>query len=110
MTVGLLTPKALEGYKKEVVPYEDRKFVLEKVLLGIQGTDVIEIIPQDSLDPTENLLRTNCNAIASGDGWEEIELAAIRDLMVDAIDVHLEGETVKKYSSTEVYNNLNTTP
>lgn len=97
--IGLLTAKALEGYKKEIVPYEDRAYILETIAMALGNIDVV---PQDSLDPTENLKRYKCDAIASGDGWEPSEERAIRKLKIKRIDIRLRGEKGKKYSSTKI--------
>lgn len=83
VTVGLLTANALKGYKTEYMPYEDRYYILETIAMALGNIDVV---PQDSLDPTENLKKYECTAIASGDGWEEKELKAIKKLGVKIID------------------------
>lgn len=80
--VGLLTSKALKGYKKERVPYKDRKYILDR--LDIYGYMVVK---QDSLDPSENIIKYGCTAIASGDGWEKSELQAIKDLKIKKINI-----------------------
>lgn len=71
IVVSLLTDKALEGYKTPVMLYKDREYIARMLNL------VDEVIPQDSLNPYDNLIRTGAMAIASGDGWEESELKAI---------------------------------
>lgn len=71
--MGLLTSKALKGYKKEKMKWEDRKFILSQITYA-------DIVPQDSLDPTENIKLYKCNALASGDGFEKEEEEAIRKL------------------------------
>lgn len=83
VVVGLLTPKALKGYKKELVPYEDRRFILDNLALS----HLIEIVPQDSLDPTANCKKYKCTAIASGDGWEKSEREAIKKLGLKEINI-----------------------
>lgn len=95
--VGLLTAKALKGYKKEIVPFEDRKFILEHI-------DIYDfaIVPQESLDPTENIIGYECDAIASGDGWEKQELESIKKLGLKTINIKLNGEKKKKYSSSKI--------
>ena len=99
LVVGLLTSNALNGYKKELMPYEDREFILNK--LNIPNT---KIIPQDSLDPTENIINEQCTAIASGDGWLPEELNSIKKLFLKIIDIRLDNEVEKQYSSSEVIN------
>lgn len=97
--VGLLTAKALKGYKQELVPYEDREYVLETVAMALGG---VYVVPQDSLNPTQNIQEHHCDAIASGDGWEKQELSAIKKLKLQKIDIRLYGEKEKKYSSTKI--------
>lgn len=94
LTVGLLTAKALKGYKKEAMPFADRKFILE-------AFNCI-VVPQDSLDPSVNLKKYKIDVIASGDGWEKEELQAIKKLGVKVINIKLKGEKVKKYSSSKI--------
>ena len=83
VTVGLLTKKALKGYKKERMPFKDRKYILETIAMALGN---IEIVAQDSLNPIENIKKYKCNAIASGDGWEKEESKAIRKLRLKVIN------------------------
>lgn len=99
VTVGLLTSKALQGYKKERMPYEDRKFIMDTIMWAIGN---IEVVPQDSLDPSTNIKKYNIDALASGDGFEEVELAAIKKFGLQKINVKLPGEITKKYSSSKI--------
>lgn len=84
--IGLLSNKALKGYKTSVVPIEDRQFVLSAISKGIGN---ILIAHQHSLDPTENIRILGCTAIASGDGWEIEEEIAIAELNLLKIDIPL---------------------
>ena len=96
VVVGLLSSKALKGYKKEIVTYKDREFILKNLRFNF------EIAKQDSLNPVSNLKKTKCDAIASGDGWEKEELKAIEKLGIDVINIKLDGEKKKKYSSSKL--------
>lgn len=79
--IGLLTSKALKGYKKERTPYKDR-------LEMLQALDFcLDIVPQDSLDPYKNLKKYKCDAIASGDGFEKVEKEAAKKLGIKLINV-----------------------
>ena len=69
--IGLLSVKALRGYKKTIVPYEDREYILKNL------KQVDEVVKQDDLNPYSNLIKTRAMAIASGAGWEKRELKAI---------------------------------
>lgn len=81
IVVGLLTSKALEGYKKERMPFKDRKYILQS--LKIRST----VVPQNSLNPEKNIKKYKCSAIASGDGWEPEELQVIKDLGLTIINI-----------------------
>lgn len=95
---GLLTKKALRGYKKEIVPFKDREYILQKLKIF-----PFTVVAQDSLDPTENIIAHNCNTIASGDGWEKQELECIKKLKLKVINIKLKGErNGKKYSSSKI--------
>jgi phosphopantetheine adenylyltransferase len=99
VVVGLLTAKALSGYKKEVVPWKERHYILETVAMALGN---IEVVAQDSLDPTENIKKYKCTALASGDGFEPVELKAINRLKLEKIDVRLKNEKEKLYSSSKI--------
>jgi hypothetical protein len=99
VTIGLLTGKALSGYKKEVVPYSDRAYILETVAIALGS---IDIEPQVSLDPSANLKKYRYDAIASGDGFEEVEKKAAKKFKLKLLDVKLPGERKKRYSSSKI--------
>jgi glycerol-3-phosphate cytidylyltransferase-like family protein len=100
--VGLLTTKGLKGYKEELMSFKERRYILES--LNIKR---FLVIPQDSLDPSQNIKNFKCNAIASGDGWEKEELKVIKDMNLTQIDIKLDNEVVgKKYSSTSIINKI----
>jgi cytidyltransferase-like protein len=98
VTVGLLSPKALKGYKKVIVPYEERKEILESIIW------VNRVVKQTSLNPYKNLIRYNSSFIASGDGWEKEELEAGKKAGCKFINVNLHGEkdNQKLYSSSKI--------
>ena len=83
VTIGLLTSKALKGYKKELIPFEDRKYILETIAMALGNIDVVS---QDNLDPSENIKKYKCTAIASGDGFCAEELQAIKKLKLKRIE------------------------
>jgi len=71
--VGLLTDTAVKPYKgKTIIPYEERKEILEAL------KEVWMVVPQNNLDPYENLIYYKPKYIVSGDGWEEKELDAAK--------------------------------
>jgi hypothetical protein len=107
VVIGLLTAKALKGYKKELQTFEDRKFILETVGKALGG---ITVLPQTSLDPTKNIQETKCTALASGDGFEIEEELAATALNIELINLKLEGEADKTYSSSNVLNGTLSNP
>jgi glycerol-3-phosphate cytidylyltransferase-like family protein len=98
IVVGLLTRKGLEGYKREVTPYKDRKYILENLNIKLK------VAPQDSLNPLSNIKKYKCQAIASGDGFERDEMDAINKLGLEIINIKLRGEKTKRYSSSQILN------
>lgn len=105
VVIGLLTTKALKGYKKELMPWKDRKYILENLnFLDIAYSPIV--IPQDSLNPTKYILKYKCDAIASGDGFEKQELDAISKLGIKVINIRLGGEKKKMYSSSKIINKI----
>ncbi len=100
VTVGLLTGKALKGYKEEILPFAQRKYILETVAMALGGIDVVA---QESLDPSENIRKYKPHALASGDGFEEVELKAIKKFKLEQLDVRLDGERgkMKTYSASK---------
>ena len=64
ITVGLLTDKAIASYKRlPFLSYEQRKIVVEN-LKGVK-----EVIPQETLDYTENLRKIKPDYVVHGDDW-----------------------------------------
>lgn len=99
--IGLLTDKAMKGYKNPIVPFKDRLDIMEVVVNGIRDkTDMhcIRVVPQDSLDPSENIKKYRPVAIASGDGFEPCELKTIKKYKLIKINIRLP----KKYSSSAI--------
>lgn len=101
LVVGLLTSNALKGYKEELMPYEDREFILKSLKFPY-----VKIIPQDSLNPRDNIIEERCTAIASGDGWLPEELDCIKEFNLKMIDIKLDGEVEKQYSSSKIINKI----
>lgn len=85
--VGLLTSSALEGYKEELVSFEERKFILESVIKGFEEWEDIKVVAQNELNPTKNIIKYRCTALASGDGFEPSELEAIKKYNLKKIEV-----------------------
>lgn len=94
--IGLLTGDALKGYKNEVIPFEDRKEIMDYI------TRYKKVVPQNSLDPSENIEKYKPDAMASGDGWEQVEEEAIKKFNLKKINIPFP----KKYSSSDIINKL----
>lgn len=100
VTVGLLTSKALKGYKKELMPYEDRKYIMDTIAIALGD---MRVIAQESLNPSANLRKYKYTHIASGDGWEKVEKDAAKKFNLEMIDIKLKGEKKSKlYSSSKI--------
>ena len=103
--VGLLTDKALKGYKKCVMSFKDRKYILDAIAEGIRdrwGLHCVEVVPQDSLNPYKNLKKYHPAMIASGDGFEPEEIKAAQRAKCQLLNIKLQGEQKKRYSSTQL--------
>lgn len=99
LIVGVLTDKALEGYKKNLVPFKDRFYIVEHIGIGMG----FNVVPQDSLDPEGTIQKyKGITALASGDGFESGELAIIKKHKLKRINVRLLGERKKKWSSSAI--------
>jgi glycerol-3-phosphate cytidylyltransferase-like family protein len=97
--VGLLTRKALDGYKREIMPFKDRLFIVETIAKAFKN---IRVIPQNSLDPMENLRLYDFEFLASGDGFEPSELDAMRGLGIKRFDIKFKGEKAKRWASSRI--------
>lgn len=65
VTVGLLTDSAIASYKKlPVMNYSERLQVVESLKY------VSKVVKQESLDPTDNLLKLKPDYIIHGDDWK----------------------------------------
>lgn len=94
LIIGVLTDEALKGYKKNVVSFDDRFFIVQQL--------TFTVVAQRSLSPEENIKLYKPDAIASGDGWEKTELEVIERLGIEKIDIPLP----KQWSSTKVKNTI----
>lgn len=65
LIVGLLTDEAIASYKRlPYLSYEQRKTVVENV------KGVIKVVPQTTLDYTQNLLELRPDIVVHGDDWQ----------------------------------------
>jgi len=89
--VGLLSDGVLKNYKGGcIIPFSQRKEILEAI------PEVSKVIKQNELNPIKYL--KGIDFIASGDGWEEDELKAIKKAKVKVLDI----EYCKEQSTTQI--------
>ncbi len=84
VTVGLLSSKALNGYKKELIPFKSRKYILENIAKSIGG---VRVVKQDSLNPEKNLKKYKASHLAC-DSFEKIELEAVKKLGIKTLKIN----------------------
>ena len=81
VVVGLLTDSAIANYKRlPYMMYEQRKIVIE----NIKG--VSEVIPQHTLDYTENLKILKPDFVIHGDDWREGVQKNTRQQVIDVLE------------------------
>ena len=75
-----MTDKAVASYKRlPFLPYETRSKTVE----SIKG--VHTVIPQDTLDYTQNLLKLKPNFVVHGDDWKNGIQSAVREKVIKTI-------------------------
>ena len=80
LIVGVLTDEAVATYKRlPVIDYEQRLFIIR----NIQG--VKEVVPQESLDYTDNLRKFKPDYVFHGDDWKEGVQSKIRQNVIDIL-------------------------
>lgn len=80
VTVGLLTDAAIASYKRvPFMTYEQRKVVVE----NIKG--VTHVIPQATLDYSENLRKLKPNYVVHGDDWKDGVQKETRQKVIDVL-------------------------
>ena len=78
--VGLLTDKAIASYKRlPTLKYEQRKMIIE----NIKG--VTQVVPQDELDYTANLLKYKPDFVVHGDDWKDGVQQQTRQKVIDTL-------------------------
>ena len=105
VTVGLLTDKAIASYKRlPSLTYEQRKEVIESIKY------VNEVIPQTTLDYTDNLKKLKPNYVVHGDDWKYGVQKEVRQKVIDVLS-NWDGKLIeipytKGISSTQLHNSL----
>lgn len=80
VVIGLLTDKAIASYKR--VPYLSFEQRLQ-VIQNIKG--VSEVIPQESLDYTDNLRKIKPDYVVHGDDWKEGVQQKTREQVINVL-------------------------
>lgn len=91
--IGLLTDKAIRDYKGKspITPFEERFRILKA------NTYVYLVVPQETIDPYDNLIKYEVDVVVSGDGFEKEELDAISKAGVEPLTVG-----IKNHSTTNL--------
>lgn len=103
--IGLLTDKAIAGYKRlPYLTYDQRKIIIE----NIKG--VFKVIPQETLDYVPNLRTLKPDYVVHGDDWKSGIQSETRQSVIEVLK-GWEGELVevpytKGISSTLLNNNM----
>lgn len=80
VTVGLLTDKAIASYKRlPALNYEQRYRVISNLKF------VTNVVPQNTLDYTDNLVALKPKYIVHGDDWKEGVQSKVRQKVIDLI-------------------------
>ena len=80
VTVGVLTDKAIASYKRlPYLTFEHRRLVVE----SIKGVE--KVIPQETLDYSDNLLLEKPDFVVHGDDWKEGRQRVTRDRVIDVL-------------------------
>ena len=80
VTIGLLTDSAIASYKR--IPYMNYE-MREIVVSNIKGVD--KVIPQNTLDYSENLRALRPHIVVHGDDWKEGVQSKTRQKVIDTI-------------------------
>lgn len=112
VTVGVLTDEAIAGYKRlPYMSYQQRAQVVGDL------KQVSEVVPQTTLDYTENLRKFRPDYVVHGDDWREGVQRDVRQAVIDTIGEWggqlVEVEYTEGISSTALNNalkDLGTTP
>ena len=80
--VGLLTDEAIASYKRvPIMKWNDRKIVIENLVY------VDEVISQETLDYTNNLLKIKPEYVVHGDDWKTGVQKNIREKVIKTLEV-----------------------
>jgi len=105
VTVGLLTDKAIASYKRiPFLNYKNRELILKNLKF------VNKVIPQNTLDYTENLNKIMPDFVVHGSDWKMGVQKKIRDKVIKILrnwgGKLIEPNYTKNISSTNLRNNI----
>jgi phosphoenolpyruvate phosphomutase len=105
VTVGLLTDKAIASYKRlPYLTYEQRRTVVKNI------KDVEHVVPQDTLDYTDNLRKIRPDYVVHGDDWRSGVQAETRKKVIATLNDWggklVEVEYTKGISSTKLHEEM----
>ena len=81
LIVGVLTDEAVATYKRfPVISFEERKFIIENI------SGVSKVVPQETLDYTENLEKYKPDYVFHGDDWKEGVQSKIRQDVIETLE------------------------
>lgn len=105
VTVGLLTDKAIASYKRlPALTYDQRKRVIENFKF------VSNVIPQTTLDYSENLNKIRPKYVVHGDDWRTGVQKSARQKVIDLLDSWggelIELQYTPGISSTELHQGI----
>jgi phosphoenolpyruvate mutase len=94
--VGVLTDEAVASYKRlPLLPFEHRKEIIE----NIKGVD--DVVTQDTLDYTKNLLELKPDYVVHGDDWQTGPQVGVRKNVIETIAAW-NGELIETSYVTDV--------
>jgi phosphoenolpyruvate phosphomutase len=80
LTIGLLTDEAIASYKRlPYLTYEQRRAIVERM------RDVARVVPQHTLDYTENLRLLRPDVVVHGDDWRTGVQAPVRARVIETL-------------------------
>jgi len=105
VTVGLLTDKAIAGYKRlPYLTFEQRKIIVE----NIKSVDIV--VPQETLDYGPNLKKLKPDYVVHGDDWKTGIQKLTRERVIETLKEWggklVEVEYTKGISSTQLNKSL----
>jgi cytidyltransferase-like protein len=105
LIVGLLTDKAIGSYKRlPYLDFEQRKTIIE----AIKGVE--EVVPQETLDYTDNLKKIKPDYVVHGDDWKTGIQQKTRNKVIEVLK-EWDGKLIdvpytKGISSTQLNTNI----